>query len=444
MVRLVERVRLCLILFSVVVVVRVLNTDVVMVVVMVNMMVDVVHNRMNHFSVVVDSGVMVLDEVVLVVVDWVMLVVLVMSLFNCFLDCLDGLGGGSGCRSWSWSSDYGNSNWLLLFYLNRFELDSRRDLSFIGRWWGWIGLLLGLFSRFLVLLVMWVKLLFPVVLMLAPVMIKVVQVLVMCVVMLMPFALKLIRILNVVVAVLVRIVVVELVRVAVLMMTMESVGEVVVFVPVLLFLRVALTRRSVVCTLSLGVPFTMTITVVVACLYIDNFVVGLLGVAIGMTFLVLNGIIVVVRHHYFVDILVSRRSMPQPPEFLVRELVVIGAILVSLMVHIAVKLLPHVTVLVLLMSMAVVVLVEAVIVVAFGEGLLMGSVVGVRMVWVVYMVKVIDFPVVVPVNMANVMMINDNISVLTSVIVIVMIDVFRLCMADKSLCCFCCMLVEQM
>lgn len=114
------------------------------------------------------------------------------------------------------------------------------------------------------------------------------------------------------------------------------------------------------------------------------------------------------------------------------------------MVHISVELLPHLTVLILIISKPRVILIETIIVMSFSVGVFSGLVIVMWRVWVVHMVKVIDFPVVVPVDMANVMMINQNLSVLTSVIVIVMIDVFRLCMADKSLCCFCCMLVEQM
>ena len=121
---------------------------------------------------------------------------------------------------------------------------------------------------------------------------------------------------------------------------------------------------------------------------------------------------------------------------------VIGA-LVSLMVHIAVKFLPHVTVLVLLMAMAMVVLIEAVIMMAFRERFLMGSVVGVWMVWVVHMVKVIDFPVVAMIDMANVMMINQKFSMITFVVIIVVVDVLLLGVAEEALCCLSRVLIEQ-
>ena len=73
----------------------------------------------------------------------------------------------------------------------------------------------------------------------------------------------------------------------------------------------------------------------------------------------------------------------------------------------------------------------------------MGFVIVVRRVRVVHMVKVIDFPIVAPVDMANVMMINQDLSMLTSVVVIVVVDVFRLSMANKTLCCLCCMFIKQ-
>ena len=61
----------------------------------------------------------------------------------------------------------------------------------------------------------------------------------------------------------------------------------------------------------------------------------------------------------------------------------------------------------------------------------------------VHMVKVIDFPIVASVDMANVMMINQDLSMLTSVVVIVVVDVFSLSMAKKTLCRLCCMLIKQ-
>ena len=116
----------------------------------------------------------------LIVVDWTMLVICLMGFFNFFFHGFDGLRSRCRrrCRSWDRSGDYSYGNWLL-YFLYWFKFDGCCYFSFIDGWWAWIGLLRGLFSRLLVLLallVIWVKLLFPVVLVLHPVMIKVVRV----------------------------------------------------------------------------------------------------------------------------------------------------------------------------------------------------------------------------------------------------------------------------
>ena len=107
--------------------------------------------------------------------------------------------------------------------------------------------------------------------------------------MLFPFNLELIRILNIVVAVLVRVMVVECVFAVVFMMTMECVSKMVIFVPSLFFWSVTFTPTLVMCTLRIGVPFTMTIIEMITSFYIDNFVIGLLRVVIDSSLLVLNG-----------------------------------------------------------------------------------------------------------------------------------------------------------
>ena len=113
--------------------------------------------------------------------------------------------------------------------------------------------------------------------------------------------------------------IVVLVCMVVFMMTMERMSEMVIFVPFLFFFSVAFTRTPVMCTLRFEVPFTMTIIEMVSSFYIDNFVVGFLRVAIGMSFLVLNGIVMghfVVVMGQFMVILVSCR-MSHSSEFVV-------------------------------------------------------------------------------------------------------------------------------
>ena len=113
------------------------------------------------------------------------------------------------------------------------------------------------------------------------------------------------------------------------------------------------------------------------------------------------------------------------------------------MVHISVELLPHLTVLILSICKSGIVLIETIIVMSFSVRSFSGFVVIMGRVWVVHMVEVIDFPIVASVDMANIMMINDDISLLSSVVVIVVVDVFRLRVADKTLCCLSCMLIKQ-
>ena len=111
--------------------------------------------------------------------------------------------------------------------------------------------------------------------------------------------------------------------------------------------------------------------------------------------------------------------------------------------HISVKLLPHVTVLVLIISKSRITLIVAIIVMTFFARSFRCFVRVVGIDRVVHMVKVIDFPVVAIVDMANVMMINQNVSsLLISVVVLVVVDVFLLMMANKTLCCLCCVLVK--
>lgn len=109
----------------------------------------------------------------------------------------------------------------------------------------------------------------------------------------------------------------------------------------------------------------------------------------------------------------------------------------------SVELFSHLTVLVLSIRKSRIILIETIIVMSFGVESFLVRIIVMGRVRVVHMVKVIDFPIVAAVDMANVMMINDNISMLSSVIVIVMVDVFRLCVAEKALCCLCCMLIKQ-
>ena len=151
--------------------------------------------------------------------------------------------------------------------------------------------------------------------MLNPVMVKVVGIFIFGVVMLFPFNFKLIRILNVVIAVLVRVVVVKCVCTAVFMMTMQSVSEVVVFVPQLFFFSVAFTSPPVMCTLLLGIPFVRTVIEMISRFYFSNFVVGFDWVAIGMSFLVLD--VIVIRQLNLILVLFLLLSMSPSLEFIV-------------------------------------------------------------------------------------------------------------------------------
>jgi hypothetical protein len=112
-------------------------------------------------------------------------------------------------------------------------------------------------------------------------------------------------------------------------------------------------------------------------------------------------------------------------------------------VNISIELLPHLTVLILIICKSWIILIETIIVMGFSVGSFLNFVIVVGRVRVVHVVKVIDFPIIASVDMANVMMINQDLSLLTSVVVIVVVDVLRLSVTEKTLCCLCCMLIKQ-
>ena len=99
--------------------------------------------------------------------------------------------------------------------------------------------------------------------------------------------------------------------------------------------------------------------------------------------------------------------------------------------------------LILIICKSRIILIETIIVMGFSVGMFLDFVIVVGRVRVVHMVKVIDFPIIASVDMANVMMINQDLSMLTSVVVIMVVDVFSLSVAEKTLCCLCCMLIKQ-